>query len=70
MKFTSQQEKNYKAFWNDLRAGRVKQDTSVVEHKGKRYVFAETYTPILNGDNQVKKILKIAVEASEFGLKD
>ena len=68
MKFTSEQEKNYKAFWDDLRAGRVKQDTSVVEHKGKRYVFAETYTPILNGDNQVKKILKIAIEAGEFGL--
>jgi len=70
MKFTSEQEKNYKAFWDEIRAGRVKQDTSVVEHKGKRYVFAETYTPIMNGDNQVKKILKIAVEASEFGLKE
>ncbi|HKL38729.1 MAG TPA: PAS domain-containing protein, partial [Bacteroidales bacterium] len=70
MKFTSEQEKNYKAFWDELRAGRVKRDTSVVEHKGKRYVFAETYTPIMNGDNQVKKILKTAVEASEFALEE
>ena len=70
MKFTEEQKKAYKKFWDDLRAGKVRQQTNKVEHNGNTFVFAETYTPILNGEEKVEKILKIAIEASEFNLKD
>jgi len=70
LKFSREQAENYKKFWDDLRAGHVKQDTTVVEHQGNRYVFAETYSPIINEDHKVVKILKIAIEANEFDLRD
>ena len=69
MKLSEQQKQAYQQFWDDLRAGKVKQQTHVVEHNGHSFVFAETYTPILNGEGQVEKILKIAIEANEFDLK-
>ncbi|MGM0498293.1 MAG: GAF domain-containing protein [Bacteroidota bacterium] len=68
MKMTEKQKENYKQFWDDLRKGKVKKETNTVELKGKTYTFAETYTPITDEENNVVKILKIAIETSEFGL--
>ena len=69
MKTTSEQQEGYKKFWDDLRAGKVKKMTNVVEHNGKEFVFAETYTPIKDQEGNIQKIMKIAIEASEFDLE-
>src|SRR6056297_67873 len=66
MKLTEKQKKDYKKFWDELREGKVKKDTNVIELNGKTFIFAETYTPIIDENGAVKKILKIAIEISEF----
>ncbi|MFP4047357.1 MAG: GAF domain-containing protein [Bacteroidales bacterium] len=69
MKFTKEQEKNYKKFWDDLKAGKIKKDTNTIEVDGKIYTMGETYTPIKDQDGKVVKIIKFAVELSEFNKK-
>jgi len=68
MKLTEAQKKDYKKFWDELRAGKIKKDTNVAEVGNKTFVFAETYTPIKNEEGKVFKIIKVAVELSEFDL--
>jgi PAS domain S-box-containing protein len=67
MKLSEQQKEDYQKFWDDLRNGEIKKETNTVEVGGKTYTFAETYTPITDENNNVVKILKIAIETSEFG---
>jgi PAS domain S-box-containing protein len=67
MKLSEQQKEDYQKFWDDLRNGEIKKETNTVEVGGKTYTFAETYTPITDEENNVVKILKIAIETSEFG---
>jgi len=66
MKLTEKQKNDYKKFWDELREGKVKKDTNIVELNGKTFIFAETYTPIIDENGTVKRILKIAIEISEF----
>ncbi len=47
-------------FWEDLKKGEVKKQTSTISIKGKEYTFAETYTPIKNINGEITKILKIS----------
>jgi PAS domain S-box-containing protein len=68
MKLTEQQKKDYKKFWDDLRAGKIKKETNIVEVGKKKLILAETYTPIQNENGDVIKIIKVAVELSEFDL--
>jgi len=68
MQLTEEQEKAYKQFWDDLRAGKVKKDTSRIQVNGQTHLLAETYTPIMDDDGNVEKILKIAFNTSEFNL--
>jgi PAS domain S-box-containing protein len=67
MKLSEQQKENYQKFWDDLRNGEIKKETNTAEVGGKTYTFAETYTPITDDENNVVKIMKIAIEISEFG---
>ena len=60
------QKKNYQKFWNDLRNGMVKKETSRVKLGKKTLTFIETYSPIFNQNRQVVKILKIAHNITDF----
>jgi methyl-accepting chemotaxis protein len=53
-------------FWADLRNGISKKETDHVEFNGKKYSFVATYTPILDEDDNPKKILKIATDISDI----
>ncbi|MEF8809833.1 MAG: GAF domain-containing protein, partial [Bacteroidales bacterium] len=66
LQLTKEQEESYNQFWADLRAGKVKKDINRVEVDGHTHVLAETYTPIMDDEGNVKKILKIAFDTSEF----
>lgn len=66
MKLNEKQKEDYERFWNDLRAGKVRKDTNTVEVNGDNFTFAETYTPILNEEGTVEKILKIGINMAEF----
>ncbi len=66
LQLTKEQEESYNQFWADLRAGKVKKDINRVEVNGHNHVLAETYTPIMDDEGNVKKILKIAFDTSEF----
>ncbi|MGM0531207.1 MAG: cache domain-containing protein [Bacteroidota bacterium] len=68
LQLTKEQEESYNQFWEDLRAGKVKKDINRVEVNGNTHVLAETYTPIMDDEGNVKKILKIAFDTSEFNL--
>jgi methyl-accepting chemotaxis protein len=60
------QLKDYNVFWADLRSGIIKKETSKVELGGKTFTFIETYSPILNENQKVIKILKIAHNITDF----
>lgn len=56
----------YKVFWEDLRKGIIKRETSQVKLNGKIFTFIETYSPIFNEKQQVVKVLKIAHNITDF----
>lgn len=64
--FTDQQKRAYDQFWNDLRNGKVKRQTTHIEVHGKKYIFAETYTPIRDAEGEVYKILKISNNVTDI----
>ena len=64
--FTAEQQKNYGKFWKDLKEGQINREKSQVNIKNRNYVFLETYTPILNEDGVVVKIMKIAINVNDF----
>ncbi len=66
LQLTEEQEKAYDQFWNDLRSGKEKKDINRIQVNGETYVLAETYTPIMDDEGNVEKILKIAFNTSEF----
>ncbi len=69
MDLTEKQKEEYDRFWRDLRSGKVIKETSRVNINGKRYVFAETYTPIRNLEGDIYKILKISNNITDFQIK-
>ncbi|MGC9373587.1 MAG: GAF domain-containing protein [Bacteroidales bacterium] len=66
MEFSEKQKAEYDKFWKDLRAGKVKKETTKVKVNNKELVFAETYTPIRNAEGEVYKILKISNNITDF----
>ena len=70
MELTDKQKKEYDKFWNSLRNGQtLKQQTRILIND-KAYSLLETYSPILDSNGDVQKILKIAYDATEFELKE
>lgn len=53
----------YKLFWEDLRQGKIR---TLEEHiklqSGKRFWISQTFTPILDEENKVYKIINIALD--------
>lgn len=66
LEMTSEQKNAYQRFWQDLRNGMIKKETSKVKIGGKTYTFIETYSPILDENRRVVKILKIAHNITDF----
>lgn len=60
------QMRDYSIFWEDLRSGHVRKETSKVSIGNKVFTFIETYSPIFNENQQVVKILKIAHNITDF----
>ncbi len=66
MEFDEKQKERYDMFWDDLKSGKIKNETTRAVVGGKSFVFLETYTPIYNDNGEVDKILKISNEISDF----
>ncbi len=66
MDFTKIQKEEYNKFWNDLKKGITKKEKTKFIVDGKELVFVEIYTPIMNEEGKVERILKISNEISEF----
>ena len=66
MEFTQKQRAEYDKFWNDLKRGQTRKEKTKYTVDGKTIVFIEVYTPIMDEDGQVKRILKISNNISDF----
>ncbi|NOQ25494.1 MAG: GAF domain-containing protein [Bacteroidales bacterium] len=65
-KFTKKQKAEYDKFWNDLRKGENKKEKTKYIINGKENIFLEVYTPIMNENGLVNKILKISNNVNDF----
>ncbi len=66
IEMNEEQKLTYQKFWQDLRNGIIKKETNKVRIGGKTFTFIETYSPILNENRKVVKILKIAHNITDF----
>jgi methyl-accepting chemotaxis protein len=66
MDFTKKQKAEYTRFWNDLKKGMTKKEKTKFVVEGKELIFIEVYTPIIDDEGNIKRILKISNEISEF----
>src|SRR6056297_2326900 len=66
MDLTQKQKKENDQFWEDLKNGKTKKQTTTITVDNKSFKFVETYTPIKNEEGDVVKVLKIANNISEF----
>lgn len=60
------QLKEYSLFWEDLRSGKIRKETTKVSIGNKVYTFIETYSPIYNESQRVVKVIKIAHNITDF----
>ncbi|MDX9854716.1 MAG: GAF domain-containing protein [Tenuifilaceae bacterium] len=60
MEMDPSMQKEYDNFWQDLRNGITRKQTSKFTINGKSFTFEETYTPIRDDMGAVYKVLKIA----------
>ncbi len=65
MEFNVEQQKEYDKFWNDLRNGVLKRVTNKFTIDDISYTFDETYTPLIDEQGLVYKIIKIANNISK-----
>lgn len=65
----AKQKKDYDKFWNDLRRGVIKKETTKLKVNNENYTFLETYTPIYDENRKIYKILKIAHNITDFNHK-
>lgn len=64
MEFDVEQQKEYDRFWLDLKNGVVKKVTNKFTIDDVAYTFDETYSPLMDEQGQVYKIVKIASNIS------
>jgi PAS domain S-box-containing protein len=65
MEFTEEKRKHYAGFWEDLRKGQTRKETTTIRVRGKKYTFIETYTPIMDQYGQPEKVLKISTDITD-----
>lgn len=63
---SAKQKKDYEKFWNDLKKGINKKETTKLSINSKEYTFLETYTPIYDENHKIYKILKISHNITDF----
>lgn len=63
---TATQKADYEKFWSDLQNGISRKQTTTLIVKDKEYTLLETYTPIYAQSGEVNRILKIAVDITNF----
>ncbi len=61
-----EQKEGYDTFWEDLKSGAIRKQTTDLTIQGKHYVFLESYTPIYDENGEVYKVLKIANDITKF----
>ena len=66
MEFTEKQKTDYDQFWKDLNSGKTKKEQTKFIVNSKKMAFLEVYTPIMDENGTVKRILKISNNISEF----
>jgi PAS domain-containing protein len=66
MEFTEKQRAEYDQFWNDLKTGQTRKEKTKYIVDGNELMFIEVYTPILDENGQIKRILKISNNISDF----
>lgn len=64
--FSKKQKQEYNKFWKDLKSGITRKEQTKYIVNGKKIVFLEVYTPIVDETGKVHKILKIANEITDF----
>ncbi len=60
------QKMTYEQFWAELRKGNIKKQTTIMRIKNIEYHFLETYTPVINQQGEVYKVLKMAVDVTNL----
>jgi methyl-accepting chemotaxis protein len=65
MEFDAEHQREYDKFWNDILNGVVKKVTNTFTIDDFSYTFDETYTPLLDEQGMVYKIIKIANNISK-----
>ena len=66
MEFTEKQRADYDKFWNDLKAGHPRKEKTKFVIDDKKVIFIEVYTPIVNEEGQVTKVLKVSNDITDF----
>jgi methyl-accepting chemotaxis protein len=57
---------DYKAFWDDLRAGNIQQETFIRKHKNGSPIYIEaSYVPLRGPDNIVTGVVKFATDVTK-----
>ena len=64
--FSEKSLADYNNFWEDLRSGIPKKEINKISYNEKEMWLSETYTPLLDQNENVYKILKIAFDITEL----
>lgn len=63
--FIKDKTENATKFWNELKNGIKKQKVDVIKSRTKQILLASSYTPVVNQDGDIQKILNIAIKITE-----
>jgi len=66
MEFSDKQRSEYDKFWSELKSGKTRKEKTKYIVNNREIDFIEVYTPILDENGEVKRILKIANEITAF----
>ncbi len=63
--FSEKSKEDYERFWEDLRHGIPRTDVNHIQYNNRDIYLQETYTPILDEEDNVYKILKIGFDITK-----
>lgn len=66
LKMTELDQQNYVQFWEDLRHGNSRTEETRIEYNKRDLYLYETYTPLLDNEENPYKVVKIAVDITEL----
>jgi len=65
LKLTGLDQEKYRQFWEDLRHGMTRSEETHISYNEKDIYLFETYTPLIDQDDQPYKVVKIAVDITD-----